>query len=377
MSGQARPLLWSLLIAVPALSGCIGDEDPVVDAGLPTETDGLTAPDGRDLKTDLLATDVIDAPNWVLGHWFGYHVLFGPEDDTGFHYDSAVVEERGGKWFLASAEPNVAKYEAIIDLPFLGEFNKNDLSTTAFGQTWNIFKFPLSDGLTWTQTMTLGDFESQETATVDIAFTATYDKAISTQDGDRPGFEIEATTKDGIPFLKYDYVPAVGWFAHMYIYDPTAEDPTEEWDFHLMTMGSGDDWTGTYYVDTADQLLAHSRDMWVDAENPAASQVPQNSPYAPFTVAEGQSELYGFIWSYAFAGAHETFVVDPAGNRHQSEALAPGMVCSGCEGETGVEVSIPDPAAGEWKAITAGAGAAAGGGAMLWQIAQVVGTYPA
>ena len=76
--------------------------------------------------------------------------------------------------------------------------------------------------------------------------------------------------------------------------------------------------------------------------------------------------MHAFVWSYAFMGVHETFLVDPANKHRQFEATSTGLDNFAFKFE---ELSVP-AIAGDWKIVAAGGGIAAGGGALAWEIKE-------
>lgn len=346
--------LIACLLVTAGLTGCIGGED--VDEA-PPEADGeleATATDTRQADglepaaEELDPEDRIEGPSWEVGQWFGYHVFFGVNDTEGRHYDTAVVDASGDSWLLAPADPELSKIEALEDLPFLGPFSKQDLSTTAGGDPFQWYDWPLFDGKTWTDTTELfGE-------PLEVTFNVTYAEAISTSDGDHPGFEIIGTTSEGEPFLEYDYVPHIGWFAHLFLYQVDGEpDDDPPWEFHIMTMGAGMNWTGTAYVDEATVRLSHFNGM-------APPFFVDPNPHSSFTISEEATHMVGFAWTSASGGVHDTALVDPEGNITHYDAVAPPFSFSFASAWI-LQPAVP----GQWEIATAGAGQWSGGGAFI------------
>lgn len=350
---------FALVVAVLPLAGCV--ETPAAPAPLAADAPILTAEDGRDLRTQLQASDQVAAPQWRVGDWFGHHVFFGNDDSTGRHYSTMVVEDRGDEWVLATDDRQAAKEDAVFDIPILGPIQKADLSTTGLGADWKFYQFPLTHGSSWVHA-----FPTTEGGdSVPITFTATYDPDIPTPDGERPGFEIRGTPEDGRLLFSYDYVPDIGWYAHFFLYDIETEDP-DDFFFHVSSMGHGSGWTGTYYTDAAKLLVESFGGVAVDPNSPANS-FAQPAPPERFTMDPEADYLFGFAFAFAFAGVVEMVLVDPDGNRHELRAVgAP-------DGGADLEVDMP-AVPGEWTAAAVGAGAVAIHGAFLWQITEVEGT---
>ncbi len=365
-----RSLALVLLLVASLAAGCIGGEEPVekatgeeIDATTADEAIGAAAGTaGTADQAPLGPDDVVEGPGWEVGQWFGYHVFFGMEDDEGVHYNAVVTEDRGSEWFVATDNQEAAKFEALFDLSLLGPFSKQDLDTTEGGEPFTWYEWPLEDNATWSAPIDVGALGGGQSRVVDVTFTATYDPSIATKDGETPGFAIEGRTAEGNLTMTYDYVPAIGWFAHLFIYDPDTEG--QDWVMHIMTMGSGTDWTGTYYVSEATELFAHTNAIGADPTSGTTMVDP--SPATSGTVGEEATYVSGYAYSFAFAGAHETAVEDPEGELHEFRAVgAPFGVAAGFMDTQ----AIP----GEWRVATLGAGAAAGGGVFLWEVTETTG----
>jgi len=352
-----------LLMGVAAMAGCT--EAPQIQS----VTDKSDVPsnllkEGRDLRKELLATDVIEAPEWHLGDHFGHHVFFTGGPDGGFHINTIVVKDQGDKWLLATDDKQMAKLESVFDIPIIGEIVKKDLSSTGFGSAWEPYKFPLKQGATWTRKVMVGDtFGGGEEITV--KYDVVYNPAITTPDGDRPGFDIFGRTEDGKLLYAYDFVPDIQWYAHFYEYDLTTDAP-EDYNFHVMSMGHGTGWTGAYYVDISKVLLADDHGM----VPPGAYVDPK--PYLSATVDASATYVYAFAYSAAWMGVQETIVLDPDNNRHEFQAIGKDLEEENAAVTVG-EIDVPAKA-GEWKVVAAGAGGAAVWGVHMWQVTETTAT---
>ncbi len=354
-----------------ALAGCADQENPVEELEDATDLDEGLVQAGRDLRADLLATDELGAPLWAVGDWFGHHVFIGAGDEEGFHINTVVIEATATNYNLATDSEEIALFEAIFDIPILGDFAAKDLTTGGFGGTWDLYDFPLTDGKTWTADFPYPDFDDLEPNPIPLTFEAKYNGRIKTPGGDRPGFDITAKTSDGLLVLSYDFLPDINWYAHWFLWDIDTDEP-EDYVFHSMSMGHGPAWQGTYYVDTADVVLSNFHGAGVMTPVPPDANEPPEpyaspSPYKAFTVADAATHIYGFIYGFAFGGAQETLLVDP--NNEYREVQAVGTPF----GEDFVEMLEP-AIAGEWKLAMAGAGAATGSFAQVWAVVQSTGT---
>lgn len=347
MNLVSRVSVVAALILTVAFAGCAGETAPIVPAVESSIDPKLIAGDGRDLRTQLQATDEIALPDWKIGDSFGHHVFFegGPQD--GLHLSTIVVEDQGASWLVATDDKQTAKLEAAYDLPILGSLSKKDLSSTGFGVEWRMYDFPLKNGKTWSRDVTTQD-EQGNPQTVQVNYEVAFNGAIATPDGSRPGFDITGRTDGGVLFF-YDFVPDIKWYAHFYEYN-LATDAPDDYNFHVMSMGHDSGWTGTYYVDTSAPLMEVFGGMGIDPDAPTQPFLP-TEPHDTFTVAAGATYIVGFAGAFAIAGVHEVLIIDPANNRHEYQAVGTP------EGETFSDVDLP-AVPGEWRVVKAGVGVA-------------------
>lgn len=351
------PLLFA------ALAGCLdGNATSLADARGSHVAD-LPAPGA---SASITVDDESPAPTWTVGTWFGHHVFFGADDEDGEHYNTIVTRTDGDAYFLATDDEQAAKDEAAVDIPILGPVRKTDLHVTGLGGEWDFFRFPMKDGLRWTSTFTIdmpGEYRSYE-----LTHVAKFNPAIETPYGPRPGWDIEAHTVDGERLLFYDYVPDIGWYAHVFVYE--LETPEEnDFVFHVMSMGRGVGWTGSYFAYEGKPLLQAIRGFAPSQDFPP--EVPpepfvEPEPIMTFTMDEGSTLLFGFLFNVAVAGAHQVVLVDPDGGYHEFRAVgAP-------EAEAGGMVELP-AIPGEWRLMGVGAGAVWIHAAFLWQLTSAHG----
>lgn len=200
MRGRA----WTLLLCVAfLLSGCLEDssdpgQDPSMDDG--PDDDGTT-----------------EAPEWSLGDHWNY------ESPTGT-FTLVASGEQGGDWILDSTSPDLALFDAMFDISYVGPISKTDISGQQDGTRVKFFDFPLEDGKQWSTTW---DGES-------VSVTATLE-----EDG---RYRMEGVTSSG-PHVEYVYDPEVGFFreATWYGGDPDGED------WYMRLSGSGEGFSGTLH----------------------------------------------------------------------------------------------------------------------------------
>ncbi len=357
ISFARAPMLAVALMAL-LLAGC-ADEKPSTAEVEQQPNDALAV-----LAAQNEGPPTVEAPEWKIGDWWGHHIYFGPDDAEGIHINVIMVDQAGSNAVLATDDPTAAKEHAIFDFPILGEFGPG-IEGTGFGGQWKIFDFPLSEGHTWRTQITIPDFNDFDDHVFDVEFTATYNPEISTLQGPKPGYEILGSTADGVLLLAHDYVPEIRWYANFVLYNFMTDDPEDVF-FSGKSMGSGENWKGTYYVDEARELVQHLSMIYPSEADPTSPTV-QPKPHSTFTVSDDATYIYGWIFSFAVGGAHETMLVDPAGNTHPYTAAG---TPAGGEGDFWDEEAL----AGKWELVTAGAGIATGGGAFLWEVVETTGT---
>lgn len=356
-----------------ALAGCAGDAGDALDT--------LPGGEGGDLDdpTALTAESEVDAPTWEVGDWIGHHVFVpdggGFED---FHINAIVIDDAGGSYYTVTDDETFAKVHAFIDVPFFGEIQKDDLSMTGLGVEWDLYDFPLKANKTWTTSFTPPVDIGITGDPIDLTFTVTFEKHIQTALGDvYPGFQIHAAAPDGTPVLEYDYVPAIGFYAHFWFYDYQSDDP-DDFHFHAMNMGFGSNWTGTYYEATATMLLEEQSFFFPNPGAPA-SGVGAN-PHHAFTVSEAATSVLGFLFAFAISGTAETALVDADNNRYEVRAVnseapdgAEGTFAQ-CEEASDVGFCEWDAVPGEWRVGMGGAAFVHFEGAFLAEIQLSSGT---
>ncbi len=364
---RGPPLLVAVALVAVALAGCTAEDDPTpqAPATLPV---GNAAPilteDGRDLREDLRPADVVPAPSWAVGDWFGVHAYFGGLDAEGTHFELVVVGRDEGSYQLAASDPTIAKQAALYGIPLVGALAQEDLAMASEAGAWDFFSFPLSDGATWEGTMPNIAFDVIEDDTVPLAMTAEYREDIETPEGPMPGFVVTGRAPGGELVIATDFIPAVGWFANFVVYDiDPQQDPIE---IRATSMGHGSGWTGTYYRDMARELLFNVDAAGFDDAPPEGEPFVQPSPHARFTVSGDAGYLVGYLYAVAIFGARGIVLQPPEGEaRH--------IAAAGIEGEEFLWIDEP-ASPGEWTVTTAGAGGMSWGEAWLNEIIESKGT---
>lgn len=340
--------IWvALLAAATALAGCSGDEGTPDDPATPMDDD----------PSPPTAASSVGAPAWAVGDWFGHHVFFGAEDAAGTHINTVVVEDQGDAWTLATDSDEVAKWEAAWDFPMLGRIAKADLGATAFGSQWGIYEFPMRNGNTWTSSI-----DPLFNGPRDVSFVATFNTGIETPYGIKPGFDILGTNSDGAIEIRTDYVPDIGWYSRLILFD-TSTEAADDYILDVRAMGRGHDWTGTYFIDEARSVVSY--EGYMTPFDPATSSPPE---VAQFTMSEGADELYGIVIEVAVVGTSQVMLIDPNGGNQRIEAthLEPDVDGWAQSFEFVSVASVP----GDWVFAWGGLGAFSLGIAWLFEITQ-------
>lgn len=374
-----KPLFLVLALMSVALAGCVSEpEDLAVEPTDPEEClgeekklcggDAILDDAGRDLRTDLTANDTLPAPKWEVGDVFEQHLYYGTADTRGEHIQTMVVDDSGGCYQFGTTSQLAARTEATYDLPILGCIGKDKLGTTGFGADWAwMYDFPLQDGKTWEGSVSwMFNWNSNSFVQADFTLTATYAPAINTFTGDFPGFLISGVTEDGEEILSYNYVPAVGWFSHFWMYDLDTEDP-EDIVFHAMSMGTAEGFTGTYYIDESETAVQ----SWF---MPPLSVMASEDVEPLFTVPEGTTYLKGVVVPIACFGASKVVLASPGNQQQQFDHQH--MDAAACaeimQAMSSGQVDTPDPRmftiyhvdqpaeAGDWRVFNVPTGGFAG-----------------
>ncbi len=351
-----------LLLAGCAEPPALEEPDEVADACVAEGVCGeaeILAEDGRDLRTDLTAEDRLDAPEWDLGDVFEQHLFLGQNDKAGTHIQTIVIEADRG-YTIATPDEQSAVDEAVYDLPILGNIGP-ELQTTGFGSDWSwMYDFPLSDGKTWQGRVEgLLNFNTYSFRDHELTMLAEYDAAIDTPRGAFPGFWITATDADGDVLARYNYVPAIGWFSHFWLYD--LDNGGDTFSFHAMSMGTSKGYTGPFITASAETVLDHWSGVFPDLAGPIQGDpLPQ-----AFTMPESD-RMVGIVVPIAVGGQTQVTLTAPSGDPstytyQQLSFDGPGFTVIWLD---------EDAQPGAWEMRTVGVGLAAG--AYVWLSAVTV-----
>ena len=312
-----------LLAAALVAGGCIGPDDAVesasVDAADELPLDAVAA-----LAMAIDRNASLDVPEWRVGDAWDVQ-LSGVED--GQRATFVVVAAEGSSYQLQSTSEQMATYDAMFDVSYLGRVRASDLAGHQQDQPVQFFSFPLSQGKTWT-----AQWDGLE-----VTLTAGFAPAIPTPLGPQPGFVIQGTTPDGQPYVEYDYVPALRWWSHIHF--------AEGYGFKV--AGVRENWTGQYATATARTLLT------------LATGGP---PAGAFTVDEGQTTVALTLMGWAEAHARAVALVDPDHGERMGPAVSHSATPAGS-----FEVLTFPAKPGQWKLAAPTAHHPNGGYAILVQ----------
>lgn len=343
-----RAIVPALLLTA-VLAGCAGPE-PIDDPASGASAVGGTA--GMQLETDPGAE-----PIWQVGQTWTHDWTLGAS--TAFDVRAVVVEAKDGYRLATDAEEDAVNHAAFF-FHDLGRMDR-DWSVHQADYVFPWYKFPLTDGKTWTAHEENLDFNLQPVSR-ELTMTA---RLVNASAGVPAHYAIEQRTADGGLRATYDYRSDIGWFQDLKLYDPAA--PGSEPQVTLHTSSWSDGWVGKYYEAKADLLL--NSFSFVSPAGGAA----QPQPPTAFSVHADHTHVLAIAFAFAAGGAAHAELVAPDGQHweanqvgdHEGNTLA---------GNGGVQVLVP-AVAGEWRLAWAGASPfAAGGGAFAWGAQVTSGT---
>lgn len=294
-----RTFLWvvSVSLAFAGFAGCLGGSEGA-DATAKAPVNEALNPklSGKELEQEIARTlqitaaSEVAAPTWTVGEYWSFHVMFGGQFGEGeFTFDAVVYEETGSEYLLGTEAQGVARFEAMMDIPLLGAFQKGNLDTTNGGEPIKLYDWPLTDGKSWQ-----GAFDTNFDGTPEpYTFHAAFESAIATPAGELPGFTIHGIDDNGDVLFSWDYVPALHFANHIWFYNP---DNLEEFNLHLMVMDHGFDWDGTLFVYEATELVVREA-MVGPPLIPGFHYTGALPPAETFHVADGFTSVSGFLIS--------------------------------------------------------------------------------
>lgn len=286
-----RPLSWLVLVALAA--GCIEPEPEVVSGE--ASVDPEEAVEGAlDARADVPA-DVLEGsspPAWRVGDWWAFR------DGDGREFSVVVVRADANGYVTQSTAARTAAYDALADISYVGRVTR-DLAGEQRGEPVTFFRWPLSNGSTWTTTW--DDYA--------VELQATTNPAVAVPGGTAPGFEI-AGTVEGRPYVSYSFAPVAGFWSRIAFDNGT---------FTLDLVEHGSGFEGDVYSGEVREL-----------GRVEAASGPALPPSWEFTVDEEPVLLRVELTADAAApGLARTQVTGPAGEEATAQALCtvPGGEC--------------------------------------------------
>lgn len=270
-----RAIVLVLVLAGASLAGCLGGADaPSATRGEPLETALVPAAPGASG-----AADEAQAPTWALGDAWSV-VTSGPSGEE--RVQLVVTGVSSDAYTVSTTGEQMAMYEALFDISYLGRIRASDLAGHQQDQPVRYFDFPLADNKTWSTTWD----------GLEVVLKATR--------GAR-GFDIVGTV-EGEPYVAYDFVPELKWFSRLRF---------EAQDFTITVERLDEGWTGTLAVATAKTVYEASTTTPVATSGSGAFTIDEGQTHGVVVLAGG-----GERWARAFA------LVDPSGQQHPTTQIS-------------------------------------------------------
>ena len=125
MKNRLLPMLLILSIFIPALTGCIDDDD---------DEDSVPS--------------TIHAPVWEPGKFWIY--VFSTPDEMDIATRMVVAPDDGTNHLVGAADPNDARLHGVLNYnPLLGRIRMEDFGVYEKGVPQPLFTFPMKKGTTW------------------------------------------------------------------------------------------------------------------------------------------------------------------------------------------------------------------------------------
>lgn len=171
------------------------------------------------------SADTATQPTWNADDWWSFQVETTEQAASATY---VVHEADADGYHLGSNRSN-----GFFGIPFHGELAP-DLDPRIAGERWDMFRFPLQDGDTWTQRF-LG-----HVVTTDVHATTLE----APDGGTMEGYRLEAEAY-GSQVAAYTYAPETGWLVNVTLWNAQAGEPVV-W-ANLTDRGTG--YEGRYLVE--------------------------------------------------------------------------------------------------------------------------------
>lgn len=294
-------------------------------------------------------------PTWSTGDWWSFRVEV---PSGGSAASTFVVHDAGPEGYKMGSNGT----HGFFGIPFHGRLEP-DLDPHVAGEVWDMFRFPLRDGQTWTQQF-LGHPVTTEVASAEL----------EAPDGETvDGYELTVQAY-GSRIASYTYAPDLGWLTSFTLRDPETGDPLA-W-ANLTDRGA--DYGNRYLIQERVQEVERS----YPGDAPGEAAVPVE--------AKG-TELVASLAASSGPGVAEASLEDPHGNevarveasgQDVDEAQVTTAVQAGewtldhrglGSGHVGVQIHVVREAGAGDGAVPEGRGTA-GGGPTLPSLPALLGT---
>lgn len=302
------PVLAMLLL--PLLAGCTVESPRLEQGPQPTSAQSpLEGPAGNATNASFDA-----APVWELRQWWRYRAT----SDEGPRADARVVTaDQGSAWLVGTDSPETAYFEAQFDISTIGRVRKADLAGEQRGGAVEYYRWPLQPNSTWTTTW---DGAPRRIVVVGSEPASVGGRTF-------PGLALQGFEGEVLR-VRYNFVPAVGWFSYAHFLGPDGE-------FRLDLDAFGRGFNGTIVEARVER--AYHDEAGGPLKGTGAFTVPSGMSYL-----DVQARFEGEFVDYQFG------FLAPNGTR-------PGAIVGPCAGNCSIRVNRTlDAMPGEWKVGTLG-----------------------
>ncbi|HWG91924.1 MAG TPA: hypothetical protein VNZ52_13825 [Candidatus Thermoplasmatota archaeon] len=304
-------LLVSACAAALLLPGCLSDEAPPTTAVVQPN---LTTVDGQVIPTaEALASGEagLEVPVWKVGDYWEYNLGGVASGVNTF----VVAAATGSSYELLTGEVDVAQYDAVHDISFLGTINAASLEGRQGDVPVRFLDFPLVDNKTWTTT-----WDGEE-----VTITAKLNRAPANPFAGGLAFDMVVMNSTGAETIRYQYAPAARWFTSLEFLNGGGGS------FTLTLAKAGRGYRGEVYRGEATPIAALDSTGGVPA-----------SAEGTFPVENETQTVYVSLGYGGLALAQANFLVDPTQKVHELPT-GPTVMNGG-----GYENFLPG-VVGEWR----------------------------
>lgn len=203
---HAAPVVLLLVLAATVGAGCIG-ETSEPQAGPTGERDPSQTSDGNrdDDGSGTTGARALSVPTWEVGRWWRFEGT-APNGSTST-FTLAVVGGEEDSYIVRSDSRSLTFLDERTPISFMGLQRKGDLAGSQGEDVVKFFRWPLTEGLSWTTTW---DGIQRDVTVANVS-----------DDGDRR--HMVGTDPDGNVDVRYTYDHTVKWFTEMRFFDDSGE----------------------------------------------------------------------------------------------------------------------------------------------------------